>query len=54
MTRKRALELITSYVAQGDTDMATRIYCENRISRAAFDEAYRKGQNLAALVASRK
>lgn len=30
--------------------MATRVYCENHISRRAFDEAVAKGQQLAAAV----
>jgi hypothetical protein len=50
MTRAQALKAITSYAAAGDLSMATRIFCENRISRKAFDEAVAKGQRLATFV----
>lgn len=50
MTRAQALRAITYHVAAGDMAMATRVYCENRISRRAFDEAVAKGQQLAAAV----
>ena len=50
MTRAQALRAITYHVAAGDMAMATRVYCENRIGRRAFDEAVAKGQQLAAAV----
>lgn len=53
MTRKKALEVISSYVAQGDMAAATRVYCEHGISRKAYDAAIEKGRSLAAMVASR-
>lgn len=53
MTRAQALRAIAYHVAAGDMAMATRVYCENRISRRAFDEAVAKGQQLAAAVVAR-
>lgn len=50
MTQAQALRAITSYAAAGQLDMATRIFCEKRISRKAFDEAVAKGQRLATFV----
>lgn len=50
MNRAQALRAITYHAAAGDMGMATRVYCENRISRRAFDEAVIKGRNLAAVV----
>jgi hypothetical protein len=51
--RTEALAAIKSAAACGDMKTALRIYCERRISRAAFDEAVAAGRSLAAFVAAR-
>ncbi len=46
-TRKQVTEWIKSAAAQGDLKTCTRLYCENRISRAAYDAAVNAGRNFA-------
>jgi hypothetical protein len=53
MTRKQALAVIKAAAAKGDMDTATRIYCENRISRRVYEEAVEQGRNLAKALAGR-
>ena len=54
MTRKRALECITAAAAAGEDQTALRLYVENRISFAAYQEAYRKGKKFAEFVRKRE
>lgn len=42
MTRKLALEHLRVALLQGDSAKATRVYVENRISRAVFNTYWRK------------
>jgi hypothetical protein len=51
--RADALRAIEHAGATDDKPTATRLFIENRISRAAFDEAWRRGKALAAFVAAR-
>ena len=53
MNRKQVLELIKLAIADGDTQTATRLYCDNRISRVAFDNACYLGEQLKAKLNNR-
>lgn len=53
MTRTQALANIKASAAAGDMKACTRLYVENRISRAAYDQAVTDGRSLAAFVAKR-
>lgn len=53
MTRKQALEIIKSKAAQGDLAACTRIYCEHRISRAAYDAAVDAGRKFGEAIRKR-
>lgn len=44
MTRAQALSAIQCAAARGDMAACTRVFCEHRISRAAYDEAVAKGR----------
>ena len=54
LKRVQVLELIKLAIADGDTQTATRLYCGNRISMAAFSEAMRKGEELKMKLNGRK
>jgi hypothetical protein len=45
--RRQLLALITAIVAEEGrtTERTMRLYCENRISRAAYDNAVQAGKN---------
>lgn len=47
MTRNELLNAIKAAAAQDDTTRLNRLYCENRIARATFDEAVRQGRDFA-------
>lgn len=51
--RERILAAIKTAAAQGDLKTATRLFCEHRISRAAYDAAVQSGRALAAMIAAR-
>jgi hypothetical protein len=53
MNRKRALECITAAAAQNDSQTALRLYVENRISYAAYQEAWRRGVRFAEAIRKR-
>ncbi len=53
MTRAQALNVIKAHAAAGDIKAATRVYIENRISRAAYDAAVGAGRALGAFIAAR-
>ena len=53
MTRKQALDLIKSKAAQGDLAACTRIYCEHRISREAYDAAVEAGRKFGEFLRTR-
>ncbi|WP_271198509.1 hypothetical protein [Pseudomonas turukhanskensis] len=46
MTRKDAIALIKVAGYHGDTKTSLRIYTENRVSYAAYSEAYARGGQL--------
>jgi hypothetical protein len=49
MNRRDALTWIKIHIANGDEDLAQRIYTENRISYDAFRQAFEKGLQLRSL-----
>ena len=53
MTHTEALKVIKAHAAAGDLKACTRVYCENRISRAAYDQAVEDGRKLGAFIAKR-
>lgn len=53
MTRTEALKVIKAHAAAGDIKAATRVFIENRISRAAYDQAVTDGRALGAMIAKR-
>lgn len=53
MTRQQAIANIKAAAAKGDMKACTRIYCENRISRAVYDAAVEAGRSLGAFIAKR-
>lgn len=47
MSRKLALEHLKVAILQNDTKTATRLYIENRISRATYNKMWQQyGQNV--------
>lgn len=52
MNRTQAIEAIKSAAAQGDLKTATQIFCNHRVSRAAYEDAVQAGRNFAAYVAA--
>lgn len=53
MTRTQAIANIKAYAAKGNMKACTRIYIENRISRAVYDQAVEDGRKFGAFVAAR-
>ena len=53
MNRKQAILAIRAAAGQGDMATCTRLYCENRISRKAYDQAIADGRALAAFCKKR-
>ena len=53
MSRTQAIALIKANAAKGDLKACTRIFIENRISRAAYDQAVTDGRSLGEFVAKR-
>ena len=53
MTRNQVLTAIRSAGATNDKQAFMRLYCENRISLAVAQQAFREGARLADFVASR-
>jgi hypothetical protein len=51
--RQQILAAIKTAAAQGDMKTATRLFCEHRISRDAYDQAVESGRSLARMVAAR-
>ncbi len=53
MTRTQALANVKAHAAAGNLAACTRILIENRISRAAYDQAVDAGRALGAMIAAR-
>lgn len=53
MTRTEALKVVKAHAAAGDIKAATRVFIENRMSRAAYDQAVEAGRQLGAMIAAR-
>jgi len=53
MTRSQAIAHIKANAAKGDIKACTRIFCEVRISRAAYDQAITDGRALGEFIAKR-
>lgn len=53
LTRAKAIAAMKAAGTQGDKAAFTRLYIENRISRAVADQAWRDGVNFARFIADR-
>ena len=53
MSRTQAIALIKANAAKGDIKACTRLFVENRISRAVYDQAVADGRSLGEFVAKR-
>lgn len=53
MNRTQALANVKAAAAAGDIKRCTRLYIENRLSRAAYDQAVEAGRALGAMIAKR-
>ena len=53
MYRSQAIAMIKANAAKGDIKACTRLFVENRISRAMYDQAVADGRSLGEFVAKR-
>ena len=53
MSRTQAIALIKANAAKGDIKACTRLFVENRISRAVYDQAVADGRAFGDFVAKR-